>query len=86
MLNDVSVRKCVACGKHKSEFELIKIVNNNEQILIDPEVDLPGRGAYICPNQDCLEKAKEENGIEQALKTSISGDIYKKLMEEISNE
>ncbi|MCF8002512.1 MAG: YlxR family protein [Halanaerobiales bacterium] len=80
------MRKCVACGKHKSEFELIKVVNNNEQILIDPGVDLPGRGTYICPSQECLEIAREEKSIEKALKTQEPGDIYKKLMEEISNE
>lgn len=86
MVNSASIQKCIACGEHKNRFELIKIVNNNDQILIDPEIDFPGRSTFICPNPDCLEKARKEKSIEKAIKASNPDKVYKKLMEEINNE
>lgn len=79
-------RKCIACGSRRNEIELLRIVKNKDQILIDPGSDLPGRGAYICPNKNCITKSQENNLLGKALKTEISDDFYQKIMEEIGNE
>jgi hypothetical protein len=42
-----------------------------------------GRGAYICPNPDCLKKAKKSKGLERSLKISIPEDIYISLEKEM---
>ncbi|MFW6410051.1 MAG: RNase P modulator RnpM [Halanaerobiales bacterium] len=85
-LRQSPIRKCVGCGARRDKKELMRIVNNKNQIRVDPRGDLPGRGAYICPNLDCLKMAKEKNQLSKALKTKINEEIYQKLMEEIKNE
>jgi len=77
------IRKCVACGDRKNKREMLRIVKNKDKILIDPRGTLPGRGAYLCPDQLCIEKAKKKNALNKALKTSISDNFYNEIMEEI---
>lgn len=42
-----------------------------------------GRGAYICLNQACLEKAKKTKALERSLKTEIPEEIYQTIAEEM---
>lgn len=42
-----------------------------------------GRGAYICLNQACLEKAKKTKALERSLKTEIPEEIYQTITEEM---
>jgi predicted RNA-binding protein YlxR (DUF448 family) len=36
---------------------------------------MPGRGAYICPDSDCLDKAIRKKSISRALKSGVSIDV-----------
>lgn len=85
MVKKIPIRKCTGCGERKPKKELIRVVynKNNEEVNIDKTGKLPGRGAYICPEIECLKKAKKANSLSRALKISISDEIYNKLMEEI---
>ena len=42
-----------------------------------------GRGAYICPNPECLKKAVKSKGLERSLKTTIPEDVYENLKKEM---
>ena len=44
---------------------------------------IKGRGAYICPNLECLEKAKKSKGLERSFKTPVPAEVYEKLREEL---
>lgn len=79
------IRKCVACGARRPKSELIRVVynKNNKQVCLDKDRKMSGRGAYICPDKDCLLKARKANKFSRALKISISDEIYNHLMEEI---
>jgi len=80
------VEKCSACGERRSEIELLRLVKNKDQILIDPQEDLPGREVYLCPSKLCIKYARENNLLTDKLKTEIDDDIYKNIMEEIGND
>jgi len=69
-------RTCTGCNTKKDKKELIRIVINNEEILIDETGKLPGRGAYICDNIECLEKAIKTKRLERTLKSNIDEKIY----------
>jgi uncharacterized protein len=43
-----------------------------------------GRSAYLCPNIDCLTKAKSKNRLRSALKTKVTAHIYQSLQERLS--
>ncbi|MGM0602840.1 MAG: RNase P modulator RnpM [Bacillota bacterium] len=80
------IRKCVGCGARRDKIELLRIVNNKGEIIIDPGGKIPGRGAYLCPNMECLEKAVSKNKLSEALKFEISDEIYEKISEEIKHD
>lgn len=86
MQNRSPIRKCVGCGARRDKIELLRVVNNKGDILVDPGGRTPGRGAYLCPNLDCLDKAVEKDSLKKALKIEISDEIYEQISEEIKHD
>lgn len=77
-------RMCTGCMEMKPKKELIRVVKNKEnEISIDLHGKKPGRGAYICKDISCLEKAVKTKRLERNLESKISAEIYDKLKEEI---
>lgn len=73
-------RRCVGCYESKNKLDLIRIVRTPEgDYKIDPSGKLSGRGAYICKNTECLEKAYKGKKLERSFKEKISNDIYENL-------
>jgi uncharacterized protein len=65
-------RTCVACGVKDGKRELIRIVRSPDGVVsIDPTGRADGRGAYICAQTSCWEKALKQNSLSRALKVSI---------------
>lgn len=80
-------RMCNGCMEMKPKKELIRVVKNKEnEISIDLNGKKPGRGAYICRDIACLEKAVKAKRLERNLECKISDEIYDKLKEEIAHE
>ncbi len=76
-MKKIPQRSCVICRTQKNKNELLRIVRNKEnEIKIDKNGKESGRGAYICYNESCLEKAKKTKKLEKALETTISDEIY----------
>ena len=68
----------------KPKTELVGIIKTPEdEICLDKTGRKNGRGAYICLNQDCLEKAKRTKALERSLKTEIPEEIYRIIAEEM---
>lgn len=75
-------RMCVGCQEMRAKKELIRIVRTPEEsIEIDSTGKRSGRGAYICPNYECLDKAIKGKRLEKALKQSIAKEIKEQLMD-----
>ncbi len=76
----IPLRKCVSCNEKKLKNELVRVVKKNDQSV---EIDLlgktNGRGAYICMNLECIDKAEESKKLSRALKIEVSKDIYENL-------
>lgn len=86
-IKKVPQRMCTGCMEMKSKKELIRVVRSKEgEISLDFTGKKPGRGAYICKNTECFEKAVKTKRLERNLETKISQDIYESLKEEIYNE
>lgn len=65
-------RTCLGCQTVRPKRELRRIVRTpTGEISFDPTGKKAGRGAYICPTQDCLTKAFAGNRLERALETSL---------------
>lgn len=69
-------RMCVGCREMKDKRDLLRVVRTPEGII---EIDLTGkkagRGAYLCPNPECLNLAVKGKRLQKALEHEISADI-----------
>lgn len=85
MIKKVPIRKCVGCQERMEKRNLIRIVHSPEgEFSIDLTGKKPGRGAYICPNIECLEKAIKNKGLERSFKTSIDNNIKELLRAKVA--
>lgn len=86
-MKNLPQRSCVICRTQKNKNELLRIVRNKENIVkIDEKGKESGRGAYICYNMNCLEKAKKTKKLEKSLETKIDENIYLEIEEIIKNK
>lgn len=80
----IPMRMCIGCQEMKSKRELIRVVRNNENIVsVDSTGKKPGRGAYICKNKECFEKAKKTKKLERVFGCSVSEEVYAVLIKEL---
>ena len=79
-MKNLPMRTCIGCNQIKPKKELIRIVKNKEnEISIDRTGKANGRGAYICDNAECLEKAIKSKRLERNFETQINPEIYDEL-------
>ena len=79
-MKNLPQRTCMGCNAKKDKRDLIRVVKNKEGIIsIDKTGKANGRGAYICNNIECLEKAIKSKRLERVLETKISEEIYENL-------
>ena len=73
----IPMRKCIGCNESKPKKELVRVVKSPEgEISIDLTGKKSGRGAYICPNAECLKKARKSKRLERLFETDIPDSIY----------
>lgn len=73
-------RMCIGCHEMKGKKELIRIVKTpHGEIEVDITSKKSGRGAYLCPQLNCLEKAIKAKRIEKALQCSLNQEDLDKI-------
>lgn len=82
----IPLRKCTGCNEMKNKKEMIRIVRDEEgNFSLDFNGKKSGRGAYVCPNNDCLNLAEKNKGLERSFKMSVDKNIYAELRKELIN-
>ena len=77
-------RMCTGCGEHKDKRDLVRVVKSPEGVIaLDKTGRKPGRGAYICPNLECLKKARKARRIERAFSCLIPNEVYDLMEQEM---
>ena len=80
MQNKIPMRQCLGCREMKPKRELIRAVRSPEgEISLDFKGKASGRGAYICPNKECLKKAIKGRALERAFSSQIPPEVYEQL-------
>ena len=83
----IPMRQCLGCRTMFPKRELIRVVRSPEGGLsLDFKGKAPGRGAYLCPNPDCLKKARKARAIERAFSVSVPGEVYEALEARMEEE
>ncbi len=82
----VPLRKCVGCSESKPKKELIRIVKNKEQeVFIDETGKANGRGAYVCKDIKCLDKAIKTKAIYKVLGKDLTKDTIESLRQSLAD-
>ena len=84
MIKKVPQRQCMGCRERKSKREMIRVVRGTDgTVHLDFGGKAPGRGAYLCPNPECLKKAMKANSLGRALEIEIPQSVYDALLREM---
>ena len=82
MQKKIPMRQCVGCREMRPKKELVRVVKSPEgTISLDFRGKAPGRGAYLCPNPECLKKAMRAKALERAFDMQIPQEINEQLLE-----
>ncbi|HWP98629.1 MAG TPA: YlxR family protein [Syntrophomonadaceae bacterium] len=78
-------RMCVGCREMKNKRELIRIVRTPEgNVEVDRTGKRAGRGAYVCPSQNCLDQAVKGQRLQKALEKEIPAELLQRIKEEVT--
>jgi hypothetical protein len=81
----IPLRKCTGCQEMKPKKELVRIVRCDDgSFKLDATGKMQGRGAYICPDCACLEKAQKSRGLERSFKQKVPQEVYEELKRELT--
>ncbi|MGN0318917.1 MAG: RNase P modulator RnpM [Lachnospira sp.] len=68
----------------KNKKDLVRILKAEDNtISIDTTGKKNGRGAYICPDMECLKKAIAHKGLERSFKMAIEPAVYENIKKEM---
>ncbi|MBR5616586.1 MAG: YlxR family protein [Oscillospiraceae bacterium] len=87
MQKKIPQRQCMGCRERKAKREMIRVVRGSDgTVSLDFGGKMNGRGAYICPNPECLTKARRSKALERSLEVEIPAEVYDRLTKEIEVE
>lgn len=90
----IPLRMCAGCGEMKPKKELVRVVRapvrEEDGTAVGGEISLdltgrkPGRGAYVCFNPECLQKARKTRRLERTFSCRIDDAVYDALQAALS--
>jgi hypothetical protein len=71
----------------KPKRELIRVVRSPEgEVSLDFKGKKPGRGAYVCPDPECLKRAIKSKALERAFGAEIPESVYEALNSQMEGQ
>ena len=84
MQKKIPQRQCMGCRERKAKKELIRVVRQTDGVVsLDFSGKLNGRGAYLCPDPECLKKVRKSKALDRSLETAIPEEVYDRLEREM---
>ena len=84
MQKKIPQRQCMGCRERKPKRDMIRVVRTPEGVVsLDFGGKMNGRGAYICPDPECLKKVRKSKALERSLEVSIPDEVYERLEKEM---
>lgn len=84
-MKKIPLRSCVITREKLPKKELIRVVRNDNEVLIDLTGKMNGRGAYIKKDIDVLNKARKSKQLDRSLEITINEDVYDNIEKIIKN-
>lgn len=80
----IVLRQCVACKTRKEKHLLLRVSRlPNGKVVFDPDQTIQGRGAYVCPSPECVQKAKAKDLLLRSFGVPVPFQVYLALAEEV---
>ena len=84
MQKKITQRQFMGCRERKPKREMIRIVRGTDGVVrLDFGGKMNGRGAYICPNPECLKKVQKSKAKDRSLEVPIPDEVYERLHKEM---
>ena len=86
MQKKIPPRLCLGCRERTARRVLIRVARSPAgEVSLDFGGKKNGRGAYICPNPECLKKAIRSKALDRSLEVTIPEEVYQRLEKEMEN-
>ena len=87
MQKKIPQRQCMGCRERKNKRDMIRVVRQTDgNVSLDFSGKLNGRGAYICPDPECLKKARKAKSLDRSLEVTIPEEVYDRLEKEMEGK
>lgn len=84
MQKKIPQRQCMGCRERKPKREMLRVVRGTDgAVSLDFSGKVNGRGAYVCPDAECLKKAQKSRALERCLETAVPQDVYDRMIREM---
>ena len=84
MQKKIPQRQCMGCRERKNKRDMIRVVRTPEgAVNLDFGGKMNGRGAYVCPNPECLKKALRSKALDRSLEVTIPEEVIHRLEREM---
>ena len=77
----VPQRTCVVCRQKRDKRLLTRVVSTATGIQIDRSGKMSGRGAYLCEQADCWERAINSPVLGKALRVTLTNEDHVRLQQ-----
>lgn len=83
-MKKIPMRMCVACREMRAKKDLMRVVRTAEgELWLDTTGKLNGRGAYLCRDAACMNKAIKTRALERALEAPMTDALKEAIASEI---
>ena len=84
MQKKIPQRQRMGCRERKNKRDMIRVVRGTDgTVSLDFGGKMNGRGAYVCPDPECLKKARKSRALERCLEVPIPEEVYDRLEKEM---
>ena len=84
MQKKIPQRQCMGCRERKDKKAMLRVVRKTDgTAALDFSGKLNGRGAYVCPDPECLRKAQRSKALERCLEVEIPQEVYDLMVREM---
>ena len=84
MQKKIPQRQCMGCRERRPKRDMIRILRPPEGVVgLEFGGKMIGRGAYICPETECLKKVQKSKALERSLEVPIPDEVFERLAKEM---
>lgn len=77
----VPVRTCVACRTAQDKRALVRVVRSPDGVVsADATGKQRGRGAYVCPSETCIDRARRRGILAKHLGVEVPSEVFEDLL------